>query len=114
MAAESAITTIAHVIQLAVAPVFLLSGIGALLAVLSNRLSRIVDRAGFVEGAIEPSLAVRLCGPPGRSFRHGVAVRLEVRRAAGTGAANGQSPARRVDESRSLASEEHWEETPLA
>ena len=33
MAAESAITTIAHVIQLAVAPVFPLSGVGALLAV---------------------------------------------------------------------------------
>jgi hypothetical protein len=31
MAAQSAVTTIAHVIQLAVAPVFLLSGVGALL-----------------------------------------------------------------------------------
>ena len=39
------ITSIAHVIQLAVAPVFLLSGIAALLNVLNNRLSRIVDRA---------------------------------------------------------------------
>lgn len=39
------ISTIAHVIQLAVAPVFLLSGIAALLNVLNSRLSRIVDRA---------------------------------------------------------------------
>ena len=39
------ITSIAHVIQLAVAPVFLLSGIAALLNVLNTRLSRIVDRA---------------------------------------------------------------------
>lgn len=39
------ISSLAHVIQLAVAPVFLLSGIAALLNVLNNRLSRIVDRA---------------------------------------------------------------------
>lgn len=36
---------IAHVIQLAIAPVFLISGISALLAVLSNRLGRTIDRA---------------------------------------------------------------------
>ena len=35
---------IATVIQLAVAPAFLLTGIGAILAVMSTRLSRIVDR----------------------------------------------------------------------
>ena len=35
--------------QLAVAPVFLLSGIAALLNVLSNRLSRVVDRARLLE-----------------------------------------------------------------
>lgn len=43
------ITTIAHVIQLAIAPVFLLTGIGSLLAVMANRLARIIDRARFVE-----------------------------------------------------------------
>jgi hypothetical protein len=53
MTAESAISTIAHVIQLAVAPVFLLSGVGALVVVLINRLSRIVDRARVLEGAVE-------------------------------------------------------------
>ena len=37
-------TEIATVIQLAVAPAFLLTGIGAILAVMSTRLSRIVDR----------------------------------------------------------------------
>lgn len=36
--------TIAHAIQLAVAPVFLLTAIGAMLGVFSNRLARIVDR----------------------------------------------------------------------
>ena len=35
---------VATVIQLAVAPAFLLTGIGAILAVMSTRLSRIVDR----------------------------------------------------------------------
>jgi hypothetical protein len=35
---------ITHVIQLAVAPVFLLAGVGTLLTVLTNRLGRSVDR----------------------------------------------------------------------
>jgi hypothetical protein len=43
------IVDIAHAIQLAVAPVFLLSGVGVLLGVLTNRLSRIVDRARAAE-----------------------------------------------------------------
>lgn len=38
------IPTVAHVIQQAVAPVFLLTGVGAILAVLTNRLARVVDR----------------------------------------------------------------------
>jgi hypothetical protein len=42
-------TGIAHVIQLAVAPVFLLTGVGAILNVMANRLSRIVDRARVLE-----------------------------------------------------------------
>jgi hypothetical protein len=43
------VVDIAHAIQLAVAPVFLLSGIGVFLGVLTNRLARIVDRARKVE-----------------------------------------------------------------
>ena len=43
------IVDIAHAIQLAVAPVFLLSGVGVLLGVLTNRLARIVDRARTAE-----------------------------------------------------------------
>ena len=39
----------AHVIQLAVAPVFLLAGISGFLSVLSIRISRIVDRARILE-----------------------------------------------------------------
>jgi hypothetical protein len=43
------VVDVAHAIQLAVAPVFLFSGIGVLLGVLTNRLARIVDRARKVE-----------------------------------------------------------------
>ncbi len=38
------VSSVAHVIQLAVAPVFLLTGIGAILSVLSTRLARVIDR----------------------------------------------------------------------
>ena len=38
------LTTVASVIQMAVAPVFLLTGVGAILSVLTGRLGRLVDR----------------------------------------------------------------------
>jgi hypothetical protein len=44
---------IAHLIQLAIAPVFLLSGIGARLAVLTNRPGRVIDRARVLEAKLE-------------------------------------------------------------
>jgi len=44
MEQETAIATVGHAIQLSVAPVFLLSGIGAMLAVMTNRLARIGPR----------------------------------------------------------------------
>ena len=50
--AINAIETIAGVIQLAVAPVFLLAGIAGMLNVLSIRLGRVVDRARIVEGRL--------------------------------------------------------------
>jgi hypothetical protein len=43
------VVDIAHAIQLALAPVFLLSGIWVFLGVLANRLARIVDRARSME-----------------------------------------------------------------
>jgi hypothetical protein len=46
---------IGHVIELAVAPVFLLSGIGIVLTVLTNRLARVVDRARRLEEAARSS-----------------------------------------------------------
>ncbi len=52
MQQDSGITAVAHAIQLSVAPVFLLSGIGAMLAVMTNRLSRIIDRARVLEAQL--------------------------------------------------------------
>ena len=59
---------VAHAIQLAVAPVFMLSGVGVVLGVLTARLSRIVDRARLINIAITlititalPALVVAGC-----------------------------------------------------
>jgi hypothetical protein len=49
---EPSIYSVAHSIQLAVAPVFLLSGIGAMLAVMTTRLARAIDRARVVEDLV--------------------------------------------------------------
>jgi MFS family permease len=43
---------IAHVIQLAVAPVFLLAGVGAIINVIAGRLARIIDRARTLEAKL--------------------------------------------------------------
>ena len=44
---------VAHVIQLSVAPVFLLTAIGTMLSVMTNRLARIIDRARILEAKLE-------------------------------------------------------------
>jgi len=49
---EPQITDVAHIVQLAVAPVFLLSGVGVTLGLFTNRLGRIVDRARLLEGQL--------------------------------------------------------------
>lgn len=56
---EADVAAVAHVIQLAVAPVFLLTGVAALLGVLTNRLSRIIDRARRLEGWLPDAEAPR-------------------------------------------------------
>jgi hypothetical protein len=53
---EPHIAAIARVIELAIAPVFLLTAISTLIMVLTNRLSRAVDRSRIVEDRL-PSLA---------------------------------------------------------
>ncbi len=54
---DAHVTDIARIIQLAVAPVFLLTAIGTILSALNNRLGRIVDRRRV--------LLDRLRTPPG-------------------------------------------------
>jgi hypothetical protein len=46
---DLSVSTVAEIVRIALAPVFLLSGIGAFLNVLASRLSRIVDRSRQLE-----------------------------------------------------------------
>src|SRR5262249_47198181 len=50
MEPSSQITDIAHAIQLAVTPIFLLAGVGITVNILTTRLGRIVDRARVLAG----------------------------------------------------------------
>lgn len=63
MITEPPVTTIAHAIQLAVAPVFLLTGVASILSVLTNRLGRIIDRSRILHGkllqAVETNQAIQ-------------------------------------------------------
>ena len=52
---ELTAAAVGHAIQLAVAPVFLITGIGAMLGVLANRLGRIVDFARVLEARLSAS-----------------------------------------------------------
>lgn len=55
------IINVTHLVQLALTPAFLLSGIGAVLAVLSARLSRIVDRSHQLSDQIHLSKERNSC-----------------------------------------------------
>jgi phosphoglycerol transferase MdoB-like AlkP superfamily enzyme len=66
-AAAAGVAGIAHVIQLSIAPVFLLSGVSAMLGVLSHRISRIIDRARILEARLESA-----------SVDHAVPLRTEL------------------------------------
>jgi hypothetical protein len=68
MTFDTGIGNIAHAIQLAIAPVFLLTGLAGLLGVMATRLARVIDRARSIE-ATWPSLDVDARG----------AARLEMR-----------------------------------
>ena len=57
---------VARIIQLAVAPVFLLSGVGVTLTLFTNRLARIVDRARLLED--------QLAADPHRELHEALAV----------------------------------------
>jgi hypothetical protein len=63
---EGEVEGIAHLIQMAIAPVFLLNGLGILLNVFTGRLARVVDRtrnlAREMRGQCEPERLVQLKG----------------------------------------------------
>lgn len=52
----SSSTDVAHIIQLSLAPVFLLVGIGSFLNVMAGRLARIIDRARTIERELGEAL----------------------------------------------------------
>lgn len=62
MTPPASIGDIAHVIQLAIAPVFLLTGVGTLLSVLSGRLGRAVDRSRVLEKQLDVQSGEALAG----------------------------------------------------
>ena len=68
MPIDSSQQIVSHAIQLAIAPVFLLTGIAALLGVIATRLARIIDRARSFEQAW-----------PGLDTTARAAARLEMR-----------------------------------
>ncbi|MGH8446541.1 MAG: DUF2721 domain-containing protein [Solimonas sp.] len=59
---DTQVAAIAHTIQVSVAPVFLLTGVSAMLGVLTNRLSRIVDRARKLETELGTAAPGRIPG----------------------------------------------------
>ncbi|MFT4045442.1 MAG: DUF2721 domain-containing protein [Solimonas sp.] len=71
---ETQVAAIAHTIQVSVAPVFLLTGVSTMLGVLTNRLSRIVDRARRLEAEL-------VTAAPGRAPGIRTALRQQARRA---------------------------------
>jgi hypothetical protein len=52
---SSSLDFVAHVIQVALTPIFLLSGIATLLNVFATRLSRVADLVGQITKAMEPA-----------------------------------------------------------
>lgn len=59
------LATVTHGIQLAVAPVFLLTAVSGMIAAVAGRLARIIDRARFLENrlddeSVEETRAVRM------------------------------------------------------
>ena len=56
-----AVESVAHVIQVALTPVFLLSGIASLLGVLSTRLARVADRVDALADQLEAAGPVDRC-----------------------------------------------------
>lgn len=68
------LATVTHGIQLAVAPVFLLTAVSGMIGAVAGRLARIIDRARFLEnrletGSVEETRAAKMYGEL-RRLRH--------------------------------------------
>jgi Protein of unknown function (DUF2721) len=50
------LATVAHGIQLAIAPVFLLTAVSGMIGAVAGRLARIIDRARYLEARLEDSI----------------------------------------------------------
>jgi hypothetical protein len=77
----TALDSVAHIIQVALTPVFLLSGIAALLNVFSSRLARVADRVDQLAQALEsadPGKAVHLGAQLAYLRRRSLALDLAV------------------------------------
>ena len=53
------LSTVTHGIQLAVAPVFLLTAVSGMISAVAGRLARIIDRARFLENLLESGEVVQ-------------------------------------------------------
>ncbi|HVH81468.1 MAG TPA: DUF2721 domain-containing protein [Stellaceae bacterium] len=88
-AAADALTTIVHIIQVSLAPVFLLSGIATLLNVFSTRYARVADQVDAVGKLIDganPDEAAALSRRLTHLHRRSLALDAAVALAAGGGA----------------------------
>ena len=65
---NTSLESVAHIIQLALTPVFLLSGIAALLNVFSTRLGRVADQVDVVSSRLEAEM-----NPAESAVRHQLA-----------------------------------------
>ena len=54
------LSTVTHGIQLAVAPVFLLTAVSGMISAVAGRLARIIDRARFLENQLENGVVKEL------------------------------------------------------
>ncbi len=54
------LAAVSHAIQLAIAPVFLLTAVSGMIAAVAGRLARIIDRARWLEGRLEIGVADQL------------------------------------------------------
>src|SRR5512134_3166815 len=72
---DSLLQGITHTIELAVAPVFLLTALGTTLSVFTTRLSRIVDRARRIEARLRDEESASRA----RSLRELVMIEVRVR-----------------------------------